>query len=214
MRVIQITSAHDEVEASARLTADGAKPLGQCSVDGPSPLHFLVPNAKVAIRALQRHRIEAIEIIPPLPVTSSGVRWWKFWRDALPLKTYVEFGALHHDKVRSHGSLIRIRATESPRSEPWRILANAGLDVRCESRCNRPSGPELHLLVPDSKNAIAVLHHAGITACSMDYSGPKIDQGISWWGEWKSALDYAKRLGRLILLSFASPRVEHVPGIW
>ncbi len=48
----------------------------------------------------------------------------------------------------------------------------------------------------------------------MDYRGPRIEQGITWWGEWKPALAYADGPSGPILLSFASPRVEHVPGVW
>jgi hypothetical protein len=214
MRVIQITSTHGEVEAAARLAAGGVKPLGRCSIDGSDPLHFLVSDADAAIRTLRRHGIAAIEITPPLPVTRVGIQWWSAWRNALPLQTYVEFGCLHHDKVKSCGSLIRIRSTGSLHSEPWRILADAGVDVRCESSCNLPTGPELHLLVPDADVATAALQRSGVTASTMDYAGPRIDQGISWWGKWGPALDYARRFERLILLSFASPRVEHVPGVW
>ena len=86
--------------------------------------------------------------------------------------------------------------------------------LRCEFQCSLPSGPELHVLVPDADEATAVLEAAGITAVPMDYRGPQVDQGISWWGEWKPALAYAGRVQRPILMSFASPRVEHVPGVW
>jgi hypothetical protein len=214
MRVIQITSTHDDAEAAARLTADGAKPLGRCSIDRPAPHHLLVADVGLSIRTLHRHGIAAIEVTPPLTSTSRGIRWWRAWRDSLPLETYVEFRALHHDKVKSRGSLIRVDANESPGSEPWRILVDAGQDVRCESYCSLPAGREVHILVPDSDTAIAALRSAGLVACTMDYAGPRLDQGVSWWGKWKLALAYARRVRRLILLSFASPRVEQVPGVW
>jgi hypothetical protein len=214
MRVIQITSTHDDVEAAARLAADGVEPLGRCSVAGSFPHHFLVDDAAAAVRSLHRHGIAALEVTPPLPVTDHGIRWWASWRDSLPPKTYLEFRALHHDRVKSCGSLIRIRVDERPLSEPWRILADGGVDVRCESSCSLPTGREVHLLVPDPDAAIATLQRAGIAACTMDYAGPTIGQGISWLGEWKPALAYARRVERPILLSFASPRVEHVPGVW
>jgi hypothetical protein len=214
MRVIQITSAHDDAEAAERLSADGAAPLGRCTIDGPAPYHLLVSDAGVALRTLHRDGIAAIEVAPPLPQTSSGVHWWKCWRGALRPNVYLEFRSLHHADVRSRGSLIRIRTNQRPRSEPWRILADAGVDVRCEFHCSLPTGPEVHVLVPDAELAAEELERAGFAACAMDYAGPTIDQGISWWGEWEPALTYANRIQRPILMSFASPRVEQVPGVW
>jgi hypothetical protein len=214
MRVIQVTSAHDDAEAAARLAADGTEPLGRCSIDGPAPHHLLVSDTGVALRTLHRYGIAANEVTPPLPVTSSAVRWWKCWRDALSPNMYFEFRSLHHHKVESRGSLIRIRTDESPHSEPWRILAEAGVDVRCEFHCSLPTGPEVHALVPSAEMAAGALQRAGVAACAMDYAGPMVDQGIAWWGEWRPALSYANRIQRPILMSFASPRVEQVPGVW
>jgi hypothetical protein len=180
------------------------------------PHHLLVSDPAVAISTLDRHGITAVEVTPPLPLTSEGVNWWKCWRDALPPDVYFDFRCLHHEKVRSRGALVRIRppVSERPAPEPWRILADGGVDTRCEFHCSLPSGPEVHVLVPDVDRATAVLERAGLDAAPMDYRGPRIDQGISWWGEWKPALAYAGRVGRPILMSFASPRVEHVPGVW
>jgi hypothetical protein len=212
MRIIQITSAHDGTLDIARL----AGVLGSCSLpDERHPHHLLVSDVATVVSTLSRHGITSVEVEPPLPVTSAGVRWWKGWRDALPPDAYFAFRCLYHEKVKSSGSLLRIRATdEDSADETWRVLAEGGVDVRCEFNCHLPSGPEVHVLVPDADCATAVLERAGITACSMDYRGPRIEQGITWWGEWKPALAYAGRTQRPILLSFASPRVEHVPGVW
>jgi hypothetical protein len=214
MRVIRITSPHDGAEAAGHLLAERVDPLGRCVVDGPAPHHMLVSDAGVAISALRRHGVRAVEVTPPRPVTRSGVRWWKSWREALPLRMYLEFRSLHHDHVKSPGSLIRIRDDGGASSEPWRILADAGVDIRCEFQCSLPCGPETHLLVTDAERATKALERAGVTARTMDYAGPRIDQGISWWGQWKPALTYAEAVWRPILLSFASPRVEQVPGVW
>jgi hypothetical protein len=214
MRVIRITSLHDGAEAARYLTDQRAEPLGRCSVDGPHPHHVLVADAGIAITLLGRHEVRAVEVAPPLPVTRDGVRWWKSWRESLPLEMYVEFRSLHHHHVRSRGSLIRVHDRGGASSEPWRVLADAGVDVRCEFHFNLPEGPETHLLVPDAATATTVLELGGIAATAMDYAGPRLDQGISWWGKWRPALAYAGELGRPILLSFASPRVEQVPGVW
>jgi hypothetical protein len=173
-----------------------------------------VSDAGVAIRSLLRYGIAAAEVNPPLPVTNSGILWWKSWREALPLPLYVDFASLYHERVKSRGSLVRIRIDQVPALEPWRVLADAGVDIRCEFDCSLPTGREVHVLVPDTDAAIEALQRVGVAASAMDYAGPRIDQGISWWGEWRPALAYAKRVQRPILLSFASPRVEHVPGIW
>jgi hypothetical protein len=214
MHVIQITSQHDGAEAAARLAADEIQVLGGCSIDGPTPHHLLVGDVAAAFRTLHQHGITAIDVTPPLPVTKTGIQWWSAWRSSLPLKTYVEFRSLHHDKVKSRGALIRIRGEQPLDAEPWRILADAGVDVRCEYYCPLPTGSEIHVLVPETDTSIAALERAGVIARTMDYAGPKIDQGICWWGEWKPALAYASRVQRPILLSFASPRVEQVPGVW
>jgi hypothetical protein len=214
MRVIRITSTHDGAEAAACLAAEGAEPLGRCSIGGPNPHHLLVSDAGIAVTTLQNYGIQGVEVAPPLPLTRSGVRWWKCWRDALTPEVYFEFRSLHHHRVKSRGSLIRIRRNGELRSEPWRILADAGVDVRCEFSCSLPSGSELHVLVPDADMGIEALKGAGIPASVMDYAGPRLDQGIAWWGEWEPALAYAREVQRPILLSFASPRVEQVPGVW
>ena len=214
MRVIRITSTHDSAQVAACLEAAGTEPLGRCSIGRRTPHHLLVADADGAVRTLRRHGIRAIEVHPPLPTTRTGVLWWKAWRETLPLQTYAEFRSLYHSEVRSRGSLIRVRTEHASRSEHWRILADAGVDIRCESYCNLPTGDEFHLLVPDADRATAALQYAGVHACKMDYAGPRSEPGVSWWGEWKPALAYARRLHRLLLLSFASPRVEQVPGIW
>jgi hypothetical protein len=214
MRVIQITSPHDGAEAVSWLALDGPEALGACAFEGPAPHHLLVHDDAAAIRTLREHGIAAIEVSPPLPVTPAGVRWWSAWRSSLPLKTYVEFRSLHHDKVKSRGALIRVRNDERLTVEPWRILADAGIDVRCEYYCPLPTGSEIHILVPEPEASLAALERAGVAACAMDYAGPTPDHGIRWWGEWKPALTYASRVQRPLLLSFASPRVEHVPGVW
>jgi hypothetical protein len=213
MRVIRITSPHDGPAAAGYLTAERAEPLGWCSVDGPEPYHLLVSDAVVAVTTLKCYGVEAVEVTPPRPVTRSGVRWWKSWRESLPLDMYLAFRSLHHDHGKSRGSLIRIRH-QGANSEPWRILADAGLDVRCEFHCDLPTGAEIHLLVPDVEKATMALERAGVSACAMDYAGPRLAQGISWWGEWEPALAYAAKVSRPVLLSFASPRVEQVPGVW
>lgn len=216
MRVIQITSAGAHTEAAARLAAAGVEPLGGCSIAGePRPHHLLVSDAAVAIQALRRHDVGAREVRPPPPVTSSAVRWWKCWRDALAPEVYFDFRCLHHEEVKSSGSLVRVDLTgENGGAEPWRVLADGGVDVRCEFRCSLPTGSELHVLVPDAERATNVLERAGVPAAPMDYRGPRLEQGVSWWGEWRPALAYAGRVERPILMSFASPRVEHVPGVW
>jgi hypothetical protein len=215
LRVIQITSRHDHTEAAARLAAAGDEPFGHCSTDDPVPHHLLVSDAAAAIGALRSEGIAAIEVEPPRPVTSDAVRWWRCWRDALPPSVYFDFRRLHHEDVRSRGSLIRVRHTgEESEIEPWRVLAEAGVDVRCESYCSLPTGPEIHVLVPDAEGAVAALERAGADVSPMDYRCPNPEHGITWWGEWKPALAHAGRVRRLILMSFASPRVEQVPGVW
>jgi hypothetical protein len=214
MHVIRIASSHDAAEGAAYLVAEGAEPLGRCSLDGSQPHHFLVSDAGLAITALGRHGVRAVEMTPPLPVTGTGVRWWNCWRESLPRDVYVEFRSFHHEKVRSRGSLIRIRDRGGASSEPWRILAEAGVDIRCEFHCSLPDGLEIHMLVPDARTASTALARRGIAACTMDYAGPLLGQGISWWGQWKPALAYANKVRRPLLLSFASPRVEQVPGVW
>jgi hypothetical protein len=214
MHIIQITSAEKGADPAILLTAEGTAPLGWCAIDGPSPHHLLVPDAAHAIRTLLRHGVTATKITPPLPVTKSGILWWKAWRDALPLAMYVEFRSLHHESVRSGGSLVRIQTDQTPAVEPWRVLAEAGVDIRCEFNCSLPTGREVHVLVPDPDAATLALHRAGVAAAPMDYVGPRLEQGIAWWGEWEPGLAYARRVGRPILLSFASPRVEQVPGVW
>ena len=89
-------------------------------------------------------------------------------------------------------------------------LATEGVNLLAFS--GFPSGRKAQLdLIPEDS---AALKRAGIAASAMDYAGPRLDQGIAWWGEWKPALAYAKEVQRPILLSFASPRVEQVPGVW
>jgi hypothetical protein len=162
MHIIQITSAEKGADPAILLTAEGTAPLGWCAIDGPSPHHLLVPDAAHAIRTLLRHGVTATEITPPLPVTKSGILWWKAWRDALPLAMYVEFRSLHHESVRSGGSLVRIQTDQTPAVEPWRVLAEAGVDIRCEFNCSLPTGREVHVLVPDPDAATLALHRAGV----------------------------------------------------
>lgn len=217
MNVLQITSMHESREAEALLVASGLQPLGTCNIRASRRRrpHLLVRDGGRCIEALGRHGVTAMVVEPPLPVSKSGVAWWKSWRDALVPNVYFDFRQQHHAEVRSFGSIVRVpESGKGGRVEPWRVLADMGVDVRCEFHCSLPSGLEIHLLVPDGDRAIRVLKQAGIPATHVDYRGPVLDPGISWWGEWKPALAYAGQVKRPILMSFASPRVEQVPGIW
>lgn len=214
MRVIRITSPQDGAQAVSRLIDEGVEPLGSCFCDCSESHLLLVPDGERAVTALRRRGVRAVEVTPPRPTTRSGIRWWKRWRESLALNVYVEFRSLHHHEVRSRGSLIRIPQDRDTHAEPWQVLADAGVDIRCEFHCSLPDGPETHLLVPDADLASAALERAGVEASPMDYLGPRIDQGVSWWGQWEPALAYAGEVQRPILLSFASPRVEQVPGVW
>lgn len=215
MRVLQITSAHESSDAETCLAAADLPPLGACTMRALRRRrhHLLVRDGERSIEALRRDGITAVAMDPPPPVTKSAVVWWKNWREALAPQVYFDFRQQHHDEIRSVGSMVRVRESDSG-VEPWRLLGDAGVDIRCAFHCVRPTGLEFHLLLPDSDKAIRVLKKAGIPATHMDYRGPVLDQGISWWGEWKPALAYAGRVQRPILMSFASPRVEQVPGIW
>src|SRR5215204_6325390 len=102
MRVIQITSAHVDTEAAARLSAAATQSFGGCSIAGERhPHHLLVADAAAAIAALREQGITATEVDAPLPLTSDGVHWWKCWRAALPPNVYFEFRCLHHEYVKS-----------------------------------------------------------------------------------------------------------------
>lgn len=204
-------------EALDVLKTSGLAPLGACTMGSPgsSRHHVLVGSARSSIAALRRRGIAAASVKPPLPMTGKGILWWQRWRDALTRETYFEFRCQHHEEVRSRGSIIRIRKDDYPSgAEPCSALANGGVDVRCEFHCELPTGNEVHLLVPDAGKAAAVLKKAGFAPTDVDYRGPTLDKGISWWGEWKPALAYAGQVQRPILMSFASPRVEQVPGVW
>jgi hypothetical protein len=215
MKVLQITSAHESSDAEACLAAAGLTPLGACTMRARPRRrhHLLVRDGGLSIEALHRHGITAVAMDPPPPVTTSAVVWWKNWREALGPQVYFDFRQQHHEEIRSIGSMVRVRQSDSG-VEPWHLLGDAGVDIRCEFQCVLPTGLEFQLLVTDGDKAIRVLKKAGIPATHMDYRGPVLDQGISWWGEWKPALAYAGQVQRPILMSFASPRVEQVPGIW
>ncbi|MGD8328699.1 MAG: hypothetical protein PVJ49_04635 [Acidobacteriota bacterium] len=217
MKIIEISSGHALSEAVGALKAVGTAPRGACTVQavGSRSDQLLVDDAPSSIAVLAERGITARAMHPPRPVDDEGVRWWKIWREALDPDTYFDFRCQHHEEVRSVGSLIRVRREDCPDGvEPWSVLADGGVDIRCEFRCHLPTGYEVHLLVPDAAEAGAVLQRAGIPCVDADYRGPELQQGISWWGQWKPALAYAKQVRRPILMSFASPRVEQVPGVW
>ena len=41
-----------------------------------------------------------------------------------------------------------------------------------------------------------------------------LSEGIGWYGTWEDAVLESARSGRPIMLHFASPRCENVPGVW
>lgn len=218
MEVIRL--ARDEhVEASwAVLQRAGIEVMAESDVpcDGVAGTQLLVRLAATAVQALASAGIDATPVAPPLPSAHEGILWWKAWRDALPIGVYSDLRLRHHRELSSAGSIVRVRRDEFPADadEPWRVLADGGVDVRCEFHCELPTGSEVHVLVPDEERAIAVLDRAGFTASAADYEGPRVRDGITWWGKWRAALGYATRVQRPILMSFASPRVEQVPGVW
>ncbi len=220
MQIVAISSMHDASEARAVLRSAGLNILGECVArfaEGPK-CHFLVSDGNLAVRALRSNGVDAENVKPPIPVTDSAVRWWKAWRLALDSDTYLTLRRLVHGHVTSKGSIIRIRKREIPSNhtnlQPWSVLADYGVDVRCELHCHPPTGAEIHLLVPDADAATSILESVGFHVTDVDYKGPILESGISWWGEWKPALAFANKIQRPILMSFASPRVENVPGIW
>lgn len=183
---------------------------------GVTAPQLLVGEAEPAIVALAAEGLGAERVAPPVPVTEEAILWWKSWRNVLPIEVYSELRLRHHREVPSTGAIVRLRRDEFPEvaAEPWKVLADGGVDVRCEFHCARPDGNEVHVLVPDPERALEVLGRAGFRAQPMDYEGPRVRDGISWWGEWRPALAYAGLVQRPILMSFASPRVEQVPGVW
>lgn len=184
--------------------------------DGMAGTQLLVRNAAVAVEALASVGIDAARVAPPVPSSAEAILWWKAWRDVLPIEVYSNLRLRHHRELCSEGSIVRVRRDEFPADaeEPWRVLADGGVDIRCEFHCALPTGMEVHVLVPDENRAVAVLGRAGFAASPVDYEGPRIRDGITWWGRWQAALAYATQVQRPILMSFASPRVEQVPGVW
>ena len=221
MQIVQVSRAEKLTEILAALKPAALELLGHCAMDrlDQSELQLLVVDASLALQALNENGIEAKAVDPPLPLTDSAILWWQQWRRALDQETYLRLREQHHPKTRSEGTIIRIHERDFPAGgadtvEPWSVLADHGVDVRCEFHCDLPTGLEVHLLVPDAEKANSVLVEAGFSATDVDYQGPEVRQGISWWGQWKPALAFANKVKRPLLMSFASPRVEQVPGLW
>ncbi|MGH9164757.1 MAG: hypothetical protein ACRDZW_04490 [Acidimicrobiales bacterium] len=176
---------------------------------------FLVASAADGLAALGAHGVVGVVVTPPHPVTWAGVQWWKAWRAAVSARSYFALRTRHHGEVDSVGSLIRVRKSDDRSAGgAWAALADGGVDVRCEYQSHQPAGIETHFLVPDAAQARAVLEAAGIACSPCDYRRPPPGPGITWWGQWAPALAFAGRVSRPLLLSFASPRVEQVPGVW
>jgi len=176
---------------------------------------FLVASAAAAVAVLRAGGVAAVEVVPPRPVTLAGVLWWKAWRAAASSRSYFALRARHHGDVNSVGSLLRVRKPDDvSEAGAWAVLADGGVDVRCEYQSHQPGGIETHFLIPDAAHARAVLDAAGIASSPCDYRRPAPGPGITWWGQWAPALAFAGQASRPVLLSFASPRVEQVPGVW
>lgn len=218
MKVIEVFDEASAVVSLGVLRSAGAAVHGGCPIALSSYTGFqlLVDEPQAAVSLLEGRGVRAVWVEPPQPLDPDSILWWKQWRQAVSGETYLALRLQHHEELRSEGSLIRIPRKDfpSPEAEPWSILADAGQDVRCEFHCNLPTGPEVHLLVPDAELATKTLQSAGFKVTDVDYAGPDVKPGISWWGRWEPALAYAKETGRPILMSFASPRVEQVPGVW
>lgn len=221
MQVIKTSAERDPAEVRAALESAGMGVIGECDVECPELAghHVLVADAGAAVETLADEGISAIRVKPPTPVTDCAILWWKEWKLALSDEGYDDFRLLHHEEVLSVGSIVRVRESDFPAdegsdAEPWSVLADGGVDIRCEFHCDLPTGREVHLLIPDAEKATDLLEAAGFRATPVDYEGAEVGQGIAWWGRWKPALAYAQETQRPILLSFASPRVEQVPGIW
>lgn len=218
MDVLELPANEDLGRIRTILNSANVPVEGECRM-GQRSYQILVPEADRAARTLIDSGISASPIQPPVPLSDSAVLWWKQWREALDPKSYEKLRMKHHDAVDSTGSLIRVPRSDFPvvdgkKLQPWEVLGENGVDIRCEFLCHLPTGVEFHLLVPDAALATKILRDKGFTVSDVDYEGPVIQRGITWWGEWNSALAYARKCQRPILMSFASPRVEQVPGVW
>ena len=221
MHVIRVPFDREISEIQAVLRSSTVRILGKCNLDqaGQPERLLLVADSCSALQALNSAGIHAENVVPPIPESEAGILWWKEWRNSIDQEKYLRLREQHHPRTRSVGSIIRIHENDFPKEaseniQPWQVLADSGVDLRCEFHCHLPTGLEVHMLVPDAKKASSALEAAGFTVTDVDYQGPKLEQGISWWGEWKPALDFANKIKRPVLMSFASPRVEQVPGIW
>ncbi len=218
MEVIRLAGGDEVLAGRSALERAGIETLAESDrpCGGEVGTQLLVRDASAAVDVLRSAGLQATRVSPPVPNSGDAILWWKAWRDALPIEVYSQLRLRHHRELSSEGSIVRVRREEFPAEaeEPWRVLADGGVDIRCEFHCALPTGMEVHVLVPDKERAVAVLAEAGFTATPVDYEGPRIRDGITWWGQWKAARDYASQVQRPILMSFASPRVEQVPGVW
>jgi len=215
MEVVGVPADQDFQLAHVVLASIPVEVHGECDGDDGGHL-LLVGDAPRVVATLADHAVSAVHVRPPTPDSHSGVLWWKRWRLALDPDTYGALRGPHHAEIDSVGSIVRVRQadTDHPAAQTWRVLSDGGVDVRCEYQCHLPTGLETHFLVPDDRRASAVLAAAGIPATPADYTRPGPGDGIVWWGQWEPATAFAREVQRPMLLSFASPRVEQVPGVW